>query len=237
MLDRKKLKASLDYVLSQEVERILATVPYASHLTENSQELDEEYYLRHRVETIKRIRMTSKTDALALAQMVDEDYEAARLWGRYTAQELNHDLLYMKDLRQHGYTDEMVAAIEPFQSTMAMIEYLTTKIEGIGSLPAVAYSIFFEWNSERASAKVVEKAEKKYSPSFVSGSKAHLGIDETQDHYGMMLDITYRLLTKYGDEKILMELIKEISILISDYFRELYEKTVAQRQLKSLAEV
>jgi hypothetical protein len=38
MLDRKKLKASFDYVLSQEVERILATVPYASHLTENSVE-------------------------------------------------------------------------------------------------------------------------------------------------------------------------------------------------------
>jgi hypothetical protein len=237
MLNRKNLEASLDYILRQEVDRILATVPYASHLTEDNQELDEEYYIRHRVETIKRIRMTSKTDALALAHMVDEDYEAARLWGRYTAQELNHDLLYIKDLRQHGYTDEMIAAIEPFQSTMAMIEYLTNKIEGIGSLPAVVYSIFFEWNSEQASAKVVEKAEKKYSPSFVSGSKAHLGIDQTQDHYGMMLDIAHKLLAKYGDEKILIDLLKEISVLISDYFRELYEKTVVQRQIKSIAEV
>ncbi|NEO96077.1 MAG: hypothetical protein F6K56_40395 [Moorea sp. SIO3G5] len=237
MLNRKELEESLDYILRQEVERILATVPYAGHLTDENHELDEEYYLRHRIETIKRIRMTSKTDALALAHMVDEDYEAARLWGRYTAQELNHDLLFMKDLRQHGYTDEMVAAIEPFPSTMAMIDYLKNQIESIGSLPALAYSIFTEWNSERASAKVVEKAEKKYSKSFVSGSKAHVVTDETQDHYKIMLDIAHTLLAKKGDEKILIMLLKDISVFMGDYFDELYEQTVVQGQLKSLAGV
>jgi len=237
MLNRKELEESLDSVLRQEVKRILATVPYASHLTDENHELDEEYYLRHRIETIKRIRLTSQTDALALAHMVNEDYEAARLWGKYTVQELNHDLLFMKDLKQHGYTEEMVAAIEPFPSTIAMIDYLKTKIESIGSLPALAYSIFFEWNSERVSAKVVEKAEKKYSKSFVSGSKAHFGIDESQDHYGMMLDIAHRLLAKKGDEKIILTLLKEISAFIGDYFDELYEQTVAQRQLKSLTGV
>src|SRR5206468_10667470 len=114
---------------------------YATHLIDEKQELDQEYYVRHRIETVKRIRLTSKTDAFALARMVDEDYEAARWWSRYIAQELNHDLLYMKDLKQHGYTKRMIAVIEPFPSTIAMVDYIFEQILYIGALVAVAYSL------------------------------------------------------------------------------------------------
>jgi hypothetical protein len=233
MLNREELERRIDQFLQQEVGQILTAVPYANHLADESQELDEDYYLRHRVETIKRIRMTSKTDALALAHMVEEDYDAARLWGRYTVQELNHDLLFLKDLRQHGYTDQLVDETEPFESTVAMLDYLANKIKETGSLAAVSYSIFVEWNSQRCSAKVVERAEEKYSRHHVVGSKTHVGIDDDQDHYKMMLDISYRLLLKKADESILFNLLKSISALFASYFRELYEKTVLQRELKS----
>ena len=234
MLSREQLRENLECVMQEEIERIFVTVPYASHLTDQSQELNEAYYIRHRVETIKRIRMTSKTDALALAHMVDEDYDAARWWSRYTMQELSHDLLFLKDLRQHGYTEEQVAKIEPFPSTKAMLNYLTTKIESIGSLPAVAYSIFVEWNSERCSATVVEKVERQYSKSHVTGSKAHVGIDANEDHYGMMLDIAQRLVIKHSSEKVLIDLIRDISSFFSAYFRELYEETITLRESGTL---
>ena len=233
MLNREEFERCVDQFLAQEVGQILTTVPYAGHLADESQELDEDYYLRHRVETIKRIRMTSKTDALALAHMVEEDYDAARLWSRYTAQELNHDLLFLRDLQWHGYTDRSVDEIEPLESTVTMLDYLTNEIRKVGSLPAVSYSIFVEWNSQRCSAKVVERAEEKYSEHHVSGSKAHVGIDDNQDHYGMMLDIAYRLLLKKGDELILFDSLKKTSAFFAAYFRELYEKTVLQRELKS----
>jgi hypothetical protein len=236
MLDREELQESLDRVMLQEGERYLATVPYARHLTDESQELDEEYYLRHRVETIRRIRMTAKIDGFALAHMIDEDYDAARWWSRYITEELNHDLLFIEDLRLHGYSDGMVAGIEPFQSTIDMLNYLTTKIDSLGALPAVAYALFTEWNSERYSAQVVEKAEAKYSASHVSGSKAHFRIDEDEDHYGMMLNIAHHLLAKHGNEKVLIDLITDISAFFCAYFRELYEKTVAQRDLKLVSQ-
>jgi hypothetical protein len=228
MINRQELEESLDFFLQNMVGNILRLVPNATHLTDDAQELNEDYYLRHRIETIKRIRMTSRTDALALARMVEEDYEAARWWGHYTAQEMTHDLLYMKDLRQHGLTDEDVAAVQPFSSTVAMLDYLTRNIAEVGSIAAVAYSIFVEWNSERASMTTVEKVEKKYSKSHVSGSKAHVGIDQNEDHYAMMLDVVHRLLALYPDETVLLNLLMDIAGYFAAYFNELHEATIGR---------
>ncbi|HVG29355.1 MAG TPA: iron-containing redox enzyme family protein [Pyrinomonadaceae bacterium] len=233
MTNLERLAGGVERVLSEEVGRIFAEVPYAGHLT-GGDDLDDAYYLRHRVETIRRIRMTSKTDALALFHMVGEDYDAARRWAHYTAQELNHDLLYMKDLRRHGMTDEAVAAVEPFASTAAMVDYLLIMINLTGALPAVAYSLFVEWNSARGSARVVEKAERKYSGAHVAGSRAHVGIDDDQDHYAMVLDIAHRLLARGGGgEEQLFGLLREIAGFFRVYFKELYEHTIARRDRES----
>jgi len=226
----QSLKTSVESILAEEVSRIFSEVPYAGHLTADNEELDDAYYLRHRVETICRIRLTSKTDALALFHMVDEDYDAARLWARYLTQELNHDLLFLKDMHQHGFSNEDVFSVPPFASTSALIQYLTRAIHHSGALPAVAYSLFVEWNSMRGSAKVVEKAEKKYSQTYVMGSKAHIGIDVEQAHYAGMLDVAHRLLEKSGQaEASLIELLRDISGFFRAYFNELYEHTIGAR--------
>jgi hypothetical protein len=96
----------IDARVTKDVQSILGTVPFAGHLIEDEQVLDEAYYVRHRIETVKRIRMTAKIDALALASLIDIDYEAARKWSHYISQELNHDVLFMKDLEKHGCTEK-----------------------------------------------------------------------------------------------------------------------------------
>ncbi|MDC0681706.1 iron-containing redox enzyme family protein [Sorangium atrum] len=226
-------KRRVEDAMRLEVDAFFRTVHYASHLAEGEEALDEAYYIRHRVETVRRIRMTSRTDALALAAMIGEDYDAARAWARYTAQELNHDLLYLQDLRRHGFTGEQVIATPPLPATVALLDYLERGIARVGSLAAVAYSLFVEWNSAQYSAKVVAKAEAQFSPSHVKGSKAHLTIDEDQDHYAMMLDVAWRLTARQGDERPLFGLIHDIAGLLSEYFRELHAQTVGQQADRS----
>jgi hypothetical protein len=228
VLLRKDLEARIQRQLEDENGSFSISVPYARHLTEPDRDLDDEYYLRHRVETIKRIRMTSRTDALALAHMVDEDYEAARLWSRYAMQEMNHDLLFQRDLEHHGYTPERIAAIPPLASTVAMVDSLTRRIEEMGSLPAVMYSVFVEWNSERSSARVVDKARTQFSELHVTGARAHVGIDHDHAHYRLMLDIVERLLPHDDDDAPFL-LLKDVAAWFSAYFRELYEVTVGRR--------
>src|ERR1043165_3309807 len=107
MIDRHKLEQELEHVLTRNAALFVSTVPSASHLNDDTP-LDPGYYLRHRIETVKRIRGTARTDALSLAKMVEEDYDAARLWSHYTAEELGHDVMFLDDLAMHGVTREAV---------------------------------------------------------------------------------------------------------------------------------
>jgi len=226
MVSLPDFERSLDSLMAEEGERFVGTVPYASHLTDPTEPLNEAYYLRHRVETIKRIRLTSEVDAAALEALVKEDYDAARPWSRYVAEELDHDILFLRDLAQHHYTADRVNAIKLFPSTVRLIEFLRESTRDLGALPAVAYSLFVEWNSRQYSPAVVAKAEVAYSPNHVSGSKIHCRIDENEDHYEMLVGIAYRLVTKRGDPKLLFRLIATIAEFLRAYFHELYAETV-----------
>jgi len=229
MITLSELERRVDVVLMSEIDRILVSVPYAEHLISEEKVLDEEYYLRHRIETIKRIVLTARVDALALARMIEEDYDSSRLWGHYTAEELNHDILYRRDLHQHGYSDKTIDHTPPLVATQELIAYLTRRMEEIGSLAAVAYSLFVEWNSERVSERVVARAQRRFSAKHVTGSRSHLNIDKKSDHYSMVLDIAQQLVRRIGNERELLTTLEDLARLFSAYFRELYEVTVGQR--------
>ena len=204
------------------MERLFNRVPGARLLADESSQFKEDYYLRHRIETVKRIWLTSQTDALALAAMVDEDYESARWWSKYIYQELNHDLLYIADLSKHGFTLEQIAAVQPYTATLAMVEYIRNQIPRIGSVAAVAYSVWVEWNSDKTSALVVERARKKYSSGHVKGSHAHVGIDINEDHYSIMLDVVYRLIMRNGgDATNFFAMLRQLTDFVAQYFEEL----------------
>ena len=51
-------------------------------------------------------------------------------------------------------------------------------------------------------------------------------IDENEDHYEMMLDVAHRLIVKYADEEILIDILRKIAEFIAAYFYELYQETV-----------
>lgn len=216
------LKGLLGNVLYDEAQRFVNTVPRAAQLTDASLPFDEQYYFLHRIETVRRIRLTARIDALALAKMIEEDYEAARLWSDYATEELQHDRLYLADLRKHGYTVEEVLKTEPLDSTRELISFLEQELSRAGSIAAVAYSIVVEWNSARFSKPAVERAEREYGKNKVKGSKAHLAIDIDEDHYNMMVKIVHRLLQTSCNIPTLIRLITSICQLFRNYFEELH---------------
>lgn len=222
MVSRHELARCLDEVMEAEAAEFLARVPYASHLTDG-QPLDIEYYIRHRIETIKRIRLSARTDALALSRMIVEDYDAARLWGRYICEELEHDEMFLADLEKHGVTAAVVDATSPFPATRRTIDYIERHIETSGSIAAVAYSIFVEWNSARYSQPAVLKAAAAFSSEHVAGSHAHLAIDQDEDHYDVMVEIAHRLLRGSDPDDVLVPLIRDLAALFRRYFEELYD--------------
>jgi hypothetical protein len=219
----RELRETVDAFMTAEMDRLRTAVPSAATLTDESREWPHAYYVRHQVEQVKRIRMTSRTDALALAAMVDEDYQAARWWSRYVAEELNHDLLFLSDLKRHGMEVGDVAAIAPFTSTVAMVAFIESRIRTIGSQAAVAYSVWVEWNSDRSSAIVADRAAARYGRRYVKGTFAHIGIDDTQDHLQTMLSVAVRLIGRGGEETEFFEMLRRITDFAAGYFRELAE--------------
>lgn len=213
---------SLDVLLRRENECFLAEVPRASHLTDSSA-LDLAYYLRHRIETIKRIRMTARTDALSLAAMLVENYDAARVWARYICEELDHDRLFYDDLAHHGLTRAAVDAIAPLPATASLGDYLERRTLEDGSLCAVAYSVFVEWNSERYSRPAVEKARATFGRTATEGSFSHLAVDAEEDHARTMIALAEQLTKEPERRSIFLADLGEIARLFRRYFRELNE--------------
>jgi hypothetical protein len=229
MSDLETLRASVTSVLVEENQLFRALVPRADHFSATSdQPLNTAYYLRHRIETVHRVRAMAKTDAMALACMVDEDYDAARLWAHYLEQEMNHDQLYLVDLSRHHISREQVLTTPWFPSTGELVRYLIARISIYGSLPAVAYSVFVEWNSERLSRGAVDRAAAAFSADHVKGARAHLGIDDKDGHVATMIQVAHRIVSKRGTSDLLVILLREISALFRAYFTELHWWAVAQ---------
>jgi hypothetical protein len=228
-----ELAELLDRVLYEEALRFVVEVPRAGQLTDNNVRVDLTYYLRHRIETVRRIRATARTDALALVSMVEEDYEAAREWSTYATTELSHDRMFLADLERHGISAEQALGTPPLLATTALLEWLSDRIARHGSLPAVAYSVFVEWNSARYSARAVERAAASFGEDTVRGARAHLLIDVDEDHYTMMVRIAHRLLQRHGSSDLLVEFVRDIAAHFRSYFVELHYATsspdIAQR--------
>lgn len=221
------MRRTVEGVLVEEASLFGVSVPRASHLVDEKEQLDISYYLRHRIETVRRIRSTAVTDALALAVMVQEDYAAARQWADYVQTEMNHDRLYLADLQAHGLSEGEVLAVPPLPATDLLLRTLTQRIAELGSLPAVAYSLFVEWNSSIASRKVVKRAGSALSDAHVKGSRAHTAIDDKDGHYDMMLDIACSVTqARHYPTPILEGLIREIGAAFRAYFHELHFYTM-----------
>jgi hypothetical protein len=221
LASRAELESWLDGVMEEEGRRFLEEVPRAAHLNDDSP-LDVGYYVRHRIEAIWRIWLTARVDALALAAMIPVDYEAARQWGRYTADEMDHDKMFLADLAKHNISENDVRRIGPFESTRALIADIERQAEEHGCLPALAYALFVEWNAEGFSARAVEKAANSLSPEHVVGARQHVEFDLHESHLPMIFEITHRMLAmRAGDRAVLHRLILSVAAHFRNYFREL----------------
>jgi hypothetical protein len=222
-------KTTVDKFMRRECA-LFASVRRADHLSSDITELDTVYYIRHRIETVRRIWETARTDALALSSMVWEDYDSARRWAEYLTEEMSHDRLFLLDLAKHGVSPKMVAATAPFTSTQALLGWLQSRISELGSLPAVAYSIFVEWNSKRSAPLALQRATKAFGANYVRGAKAHMSIDDRDGHEDMMLSIADGVMSARGlSNELLGTLLCEIGTFFRAYFAELDQFAGAAR--------
>jgi len=223
---RPEFRSAIDARLDEFISRFYVEVPYAARLV-NSEELALDYYKRHTIETILRIRRKRVVDAHALIYFTKHDPALAKAWAQYTDEEMLHDELFLRDLQAVGLTREDVYGHEPFLATKALMGYLLYDIVYNDSPLALISSVYFiEYTTTRTQPAWIDKMERLLGSAAVAGARAHVGTDVDDKHDDFVWGVLASLVRDEADEKRVLEHMNSVYRLYCAYFTELYQHIV-----------
>jgi hypothetical protein len=229
MVTMKEFRSKVDAYLDSAIIDFYKTVPFAQHQL-NSADLNLEYYKRHNIETILRLRRKRTIDALALRYFTKVDPVQAKAWAHYTDDEMLHDKLFAADLAKVGVSKQEIYSTEPLLSTKLLTGYLQYGIEFEDSPLALITSVYFvEYTTTRTQPDWLENLEKVLGPDNLKGQRAHVNTDLDDDHDDFVWRVLTSLIKSPQDEEKVMAHLRDIYWLWKLYFVEIHQKVVLAR--------
>ncbi|MEM5388913.1 hypothetical protein AB4Y32_33945 [Paraburkholderia phymatum] len=222
-------RVHLEQVAEQAMKQIFATSPETAAFHRGDW-IDSEYYRRHLVETVLRIRLNNEVDAFALYKISYKDNVLAQFLARYLAEEYGHDGLFLRDIEKFGLSAADVDRTAPFHSTDKLIGYLYLSIGRDGPLPTMVWNWFVEWYSDRYNKVITEAAARAFGHDYVRGSLGHIHYDESRDHNERMWVALQRAIDNWGGTEKAETYLCHFVELIHEYFDELLVTTVPQAE-------
>ncbi|MGQ0576056.1 MAG: iron-containing redox enzyme family protein [Pseudonocardia sp.] len=190
---------------------------------------DREYYVRHLVETLLRIRLNNVVDSYALYRAATRNDPLAPALVRYLAEEWGHEHMFMRDLRRFGLTEAQVDAMSVLRSTEYLMGFLRLAVDQEGPAPTSIWNFLVEWYSDRYNGVITAHAAATYGAEMVRGSHAHLDIDDTHDHADMMWRTVQEAVAAWSGSDAALRHLETFVRLIGDYFQELHDTTTGRR--------
>jgi hypothetical protein len=226
-------RADLDDQLSRCLEQQFARVPMMREF-HSGQWMHRDYYVRHLVETVLRIRLNNEVDAYALYKVGYSDDHLAATLAHYLAEEYGHEHMFILDIKQLGWTAEQVDATRPFFTTELLMGYLYLCVNKEGPAATAVWNYFVEWYSDQFNQVITNNARSQYGEDALRGSQAHLDYDVSHDHDDLMWKVVDRAVSRWSTPETALHYAKSFVTLIGDYFNELYEFTVTVGEGHSL---
>lgn len=226
---KPELKAKVDAMLDALIERFYEEVPYGNHqLTAGT--LDLEYYKRHNIETVLRIRLKRIVDAYAIRYFTKHDPVHAKAWAHYTDDEMLHDALFVRDLEAVGVPKAAIYAQEPLLATKLLMGYLLYGIEYEETPLAHIASVYFvEYTTTRTQPRWLDNLEKVLGKDKIKGARAHVGTDVEGEHVDFVWEVLTSLVKTPADETKVIEHVRNVARLYAAYFTELYQQVVEHK--------
>ncbi|CAM5613215.1 MULTISPECIES: hypothetical protein [Streptomyces] len=229
MTSNPELRKKVDALLDTFIKDFYETVPYAQH-QKNAAELNLDYYKRHNIETILRLRRKRTVDALAIKYFTKVDPVQAKAWAHYTDDEMLHDRLFAADLAKVGVTKDQIYSTEPMLSTKLLTGYLQYGMEFDDSPLALITSVYFvEYVTTRTQPEWLDNLGTVLGEENVKGARAHVNTDLDDDHDDFVWRVLSTLITSEADEQRVTEHLNHIYWLWKLYFVELHQLTVVGR--------
>lgn len=232
---KNKFRANVDSQLDSLIQRFYETVPYAQHMM-SEDAVNMEYYKRHTIETVLRIRLKRTVDALAIRYFTKCDPERAQAWAHYTEDEMLHDKLFVADLIKVGLTKEEVYAYEPMLATKLLMGYLLYGAEYENSPLALISSVYFvEYTTTRTQPAWLNNLERVLGEEKLAGARAHVNTDLDDDHDDFVWEVLATLVNTPEDEAKVLQHIHNVYLLYEAYFVALHEAIIEGHDEQHLA--
>jgi hypothetical protein len=219
-----EFRTQVDALLDSMIESVYKSAPAARYLA-SAKQVDVELFKRHTVETILRIRLARIADSKALYLFTRSDPVAAHKWARYTEEEMLHDKLFLKDLKNLGMEEEAVYGTDPLLATKLLQGYLYYTLEHEGPRGLITKSYFVEYTTRKTQAAWNENVKRSLGDKAVRGAEAHLSYDVDEDHSTDVWNVLMSTVKSKEDEARVLYHLHVYFGLFSAYFNELASKT------------
>ncbi|GGK63284.1 hypothetical protein [Nocardia camponoti] len=221
-----ELRADVDALLDELIEKFYAQVPYADH-QRSSNDLNLEYYKRHNIETILRLRRKRTIDALAIQYFTKRDPVRGAQWAHYVEDEMLHDGWFAADLEKVGVTKEQIYATEPMFTTKLLTGYLQYGMEFEGSPLALLCSVYFvEYVTTQTQPSWVENLGNVLGKEKVEGARRHVGTDLEDAHADFVWGVLTSLIENEQTRSKVIPHMRDVANLWVAYFLEIFSSVV-----------
>ncbi|MGW4211250.1 iron-containing redox enzyme family protein [Lentzea sp. NPDC004789] len=228
-LDRTRLEKLAADLMEEQFQRVPRMREFHA-----GEWIDRDYYIRHVIETVLRIRLNNEVDTYALFKVGSKDDTLAANLAKYLAEEFGHETMFTRDLKKFGLSAEELETYDVFPTTKQLMGYLRLAADDRGPAPTTVWDWFVEWYSDRYNQIITNKATEVFGKEFTRGKQAHLDFDESHDHDELMFRTVSRAVESFGTaEQAYSDLITFVN-LIGDYFAELHKTTVADKELSAV---
>lgn len=225
-IDTNLLRDQVNEKLQQSIRQFYDDVPYAAHQKDASK-IDLNYYKRHCIETILRIRHKRMIDALVTHHFTKHDPIQAKAWANYLEDEMLHGQMFGADLdRLFGLSMADIYTYEPLFATKLLNGYFYYTLEHEGPMAAIASAYFLEYTTRETQPVWLDNLEKCLGVDGVRGARMHVGYDIHEDHSLFVWEVLMSLVKSHADVEKLWVHLENIYGLFAAYFLEIYQTTI-----------
>jgi hypothetical protein len=230
MLDREHFENLAAQFMGRQFER----VPKMRELHAGTW-TDRDYYIRHLVETILRIRLNNEVATYALFRVGSSDDTLAASMAKYLAEEFGHEAMFTRDLAAFGVSTEELNSTSVFPSTAKLMGYMQLLANREGPAPTTLWDWFVEWYQDRYNPTIVAKAAEDLGQDVVRGWQGHIRFDESHSHDDLTWRATSRAVETWSSQAKAEQYLEQYIEMIGDYFHEVYDATVGARSAAGVA--
>lgn len=220
-----ELQKVIDTYLDELIVKFYTEAKNGNHIV-SSESINLDYYVRHQIEIILRLRLKRCADALTVHHFTKTDPHMAKRWAEYAEDEMCHDDMFAADLVRMGVSKETIYGTDPFFATKLLQGYFYYVIEHVGKpLANVISSYFIEYTTKKTQPTWLENVAKHLGSDMVKGARAHLNHDIHDNHSQFVWDFVWDFVKDEPDpEKTIRGYMEEVYKLFLMYFDDLSEQ-------------